>query len=51
MEIRRSNPDQAYNIEISFTEIYKENVYDLLQSNDGPREEWTPAQVLEVPKL
>lgn len=42
-------PSLAFKCQISFTEIYKETVYDLLEPNRalGNREEWVPVQLLE----
>lgn len=42
-------PSFAFKCQVSFTEIYKETVYDLLEPNrkSSPREEWVPVQLLE----
>lgn len=42
-------PTFSFKCQISFTEIYKETVYDLLEPNRTSliREEWTPVQLLD----
>jgi kinesin family protein 6/9 len=42
-------PSFSFKCQVSFTEIYKETVYDLLEPNRTSlvREEWTPVQLLE----
>lgn len=42
-------PSFAFRCQVSFTEIYKETVYDLLEQNRTSliREEWTPVQLLD----
>jgi kinesin family protein 6/9 len=50
-EIRlRQQKAGIYKCQISFTEVYKEDVYDLLdpQKRLQPVEQWTPVQVLEA---
>jgi kinesin family member 6/9 len=49
-EIRsRQLSDSVCKCQVSFTEVYKETVYDLLdkQKKNLPIEQWTPVQVLE----
>jgi hypothetical protein len=46
---KKLNPNLNYKFQISFTEVYKEAVYDLLdhEKRSLPLEQWTPVQVLE----
>jgi len=45
----RSNPEEEFTCKISFTEVYKENLYDLLDPNKRhvPMEQWVPVQMFE----
>jgi kinesin family protein 6/9 len=46
---KRSTKTEIYRFEMSFTEVYKESVYDLLDPNKSGTtiEQWTPVQIME----